>query len=102
MGILRALVSLVARVPARVQTKLLAAFLAIAALLVILGAVGLQVLREVNERTEQFIKLQRKIEAYRQVQHDTTGQLHSVASAFISSDAIIKHVAPDKPVLDTT
>jgi hypothetical protein len=51
------------------------------------GAVGLQVLREVNERTERLIKLQRKIEAYRQVQHDPTGQLYSVASAFISSDA---------------
>ena len=35
---------IVARVPARVQTKLLVAFLAMVALLVLLGAVGLQVL----------------------------------------------------------
>jgi CHASE3 domain sensor protein len=80
------LVDLVARVPARVQTKLLAAFLAIAALLVMAGAVGLQVLRGVNERTEELIHLQRKIEAYRQVQHDTTSQLYSVSSALLSSD----------------
>jgi len=79
-------VSFVARVPARVQTKLLVAFLTIAALLVITGAGGLRELSGVNERTEELIKLQRKIEAYRQVQHDTTGQLYSVSSALISSD----------------
>ena len=84
--ILNPLVRLVALVPAPVQTKLLAAFLAIAALLVMVGAVGLEGLREVNQRTEELIKLQRKIEAYRQVQHDTTGQLYSVATALISSD----------------
>ena len=62
------------------------AFLTIAALLVVVGTVGLQGLREVNGRTGQLIKLQRKIEAYRQVQHDTTSQLYSVASALASSD----------------
>ena len=86
IGFLRPVVDLVARVPARVQFKLLAAFLTIAGLLILVGAVGLQGLREVNERTEQLIKLQRKIDAYRQVQHDTTSQLYSVASALVSSD----------------
>ena len=80
------LVDLVARAPARVQVKLLAAFLTIAMLLIMVGAVGLQVLRGVNERTEQLIGLQRKIEAYRQVQHDTISQLYSVSSALLSSD----------------
>ena len=80
------LVGLVARVPARVQSKLLAAFLAIAALLIILGAVGLEALNGVNRRTEELIKLQRKIEAYRQVQHDTTSQLYSVATALLQGD----------------
>jgi len=80
------LVNLVARAPARVQVKLLAAFLTIAMLLIIVGAVGLQVLRGVNERTEELIGLQRKIEAYRQVQHDTISQLYSVSSALLSSD----------------
>jgi signal transduction histidine kinase len=79
-------VRLVARVPARVQTKLLAAFLAIAALLIIVGAVGLEALSKVNRRTEELIKLQRKIEAYRQVQHDTTSQLYSVATALLLGD----------------
>ncbi len=35
-------VGLVSRVPARVQTKLLVAFLAMVALLILLGAVGLR------------------------------------------------------------
>ena len=84
--ILSPLVGLVARAPARVQTKLLAAFLTIVALLVITGAGGLRELSGVNERTEELIKLQRKIEAYRQVQHDTTSQLYGVSSALVSSD----------------
>jgi signal transduction histidine kinase len=86
MRIMDALVGLVSRVPARVQIKLLAAFLAIVALLIMVGAVGLYVLSGVNARTEELIKLQRKIEAYRQVQHDTTNQLYSVSSAMLAAD----------------
>ena len=86
MRMMSALVGLVSRVPARVQVKLLAAFLAIEVLLIVMGAVGLQVLSGVNQRADELIKLQRKIEAYRQVQHDTTSQLYSVSSALLSSD----------------
>ncbi|HMH50403.1 MAG TPA: ATP-binding protein [Candidatus Acidoferrum sp.] len=71
----------VGRIPASVHTKLLAAFLVITALLIVVGAVGLQVLTGVNQRAEDLVKLQRKIAAYRQLQHDTTSQLYSVASA---------------------
>src|SRR5712692_2871614 len=81
-----ALVGLVARVPARVEIKLLTAFLVIEVLLIVMGAVGLEVLSGVNQRTDELIKLQRKIEAYRQVQHDTTSQLYGVSSALLSSD----------------
>jgi len=77
-------VGFVARIPARVQTKLLVAFLAMVALLVALGIVGLQVLTEADHRTEDLIRLQRKIAAYRQVQRDTTEQLYEVASAMLS------------------
>jgi signal transduction histidine kinase len=86
LRIMNPFVGLVARVPARVQSKLLAAFLAIAALLIIMGVVGLQVLSGVNRRTEELIQLQRKIETYRQVQHDTTSQLYSVANALLLAD----------------
>jgi signal transduction histidine kinase/CheY-like chemotaxis protein len=81
------LVGPVARLPVRVQTKLLAAFLAIVALLIALGAVGLYTLSGVNQRTEELIRSERKIAAYRQVQHDTTSQLYSISSALLVSDA---------------
>jgi len=80
------LVGPVARLPWRVQTKLLIAFLAIVVLLVALGAVGLYTLSGVNQRTEELIRSERKIAAYRQVQHDTTSQLYSVTSALLVSD----------------
>src|SRR4030095_16793053 len=79
-------VDFVSWVPARVQFKLLAAFLAIAMLLIMMGAVGLEVLSGGHDRVGELVKMQRKIEAYRQVQHDTTTQLYSVASALVSAD----------------
>src|SRR5947209_19829156 len=77
------LVRPVARLPFPVQTKLLAAFLAIVALLIAVGAVGLQVLTGVNDRTTELIRLERKIGAYRQVQQDTMSQLHRLASPLL-------------------
>jgi signal transduction histidine kinase len=77
------LVGLVARLPVTVHVKLLAAFLAIVVLLIVVGTVGLQTLSAVNRRAEDLVQLQRKIAAYRQLQHDTTGQLYSVSSALL-------------------
>jgi signal transduction histidine kinase/HAMP domain-containing protein len=77
---------LVARAPAKVQVKLLVAFLAIVILLIAVGAVGLQVLSHSNRRATALVELQRKIAAYRQLQHDTTAQLYSVASALLVHD----------------
>jgi len=77
---------MVARVPLRIHAKLLAAFLAIVVLLIAVGAVGLQSLKGVNQRAEDLVTLHRKIAAYRQLQHDTTGQLYSVASSLSTSD----------------
>ena len=76
----------VARVPAKVHAKLLIAFLAITVLLIALGAVGLQALSDTNQRAKDLVELQRKIAAYRQLQHDTTAQLYSVASALLVHD----------------
>ena len=83
----------VARAPASIFAKLLTAFLVIAGLLVIVGVVGLAALDTVNLRTEELVKIQRKIAAYRQLQHDTIAQLYSVASAL---------VVPDERTLDAT
>ncbi|HMH16728.1 MAG TPA: ATP-binding protein [Burkholderiales bacterium] len=84
---------LVARAPATINQKLLAAFLSIVVLLIMVGAVGLQVLSGVNRRAEEAVTLQRKIAAYRQLQHDTTAQLYSVTSALL---------VPDAPTLEAT
>ena len=86
MRAMSALVGLVSRAPARLEVKLLTAFLAIAVLLIVMGVVSLQVLSGVNQRNDELIKLQRKVEAYRQVQHDITGQLYGVSSALLASD----------------
>jgi signal transduction histidine kinase len=77
---------LVARLPLTVHGKLLLAFLAIVGLLVAVGAAGLQVLSGVNRRAEDMVKLQRKIAAYRQLQHDTTSQLYGVSAALLFPD----------------
>ncbi len=86
VGLREAVVAFVARTPARVETKLLVAFLAMVALLVALGAVGLRVLEGAHRRTNDLIGLQRKIAVYRQVQQDTTTQLYEVSSAMLLSD----------------
>jgi len=83
---------LVGRAPATINAKLLASYLAIVALLIIVGAVGLQVLSGANRRDEELVALQRKMTAYRQLQNNTTTQLYSVASALL---------APDEATLDT-
>jgi signal transduction histidine kinase len=94
---IRWLPRLVARIPATIHAKLLVAFLAMVGLLVVVGAVGLGVLGEVNRRAEDLVTLQRKIAAYRQLQHDTTAQLYSVASALLvpeerNLDAILRQI----------
>src|SRR3982074_1718826 len=63
------------------RTKLLMAFLVIEVLLVSVGVIGFLSLREADKQTNQVLALQQKIEAYRQVQHDTLRQLHGVSPA---------------------
>jgi signal transduction histidine kinase len=91
--LMESLPACVARVPATVHKKLLTAFLAIAVLLITVGAIGLLVLGDSHHRAEDLVQLQRKIAAYRQLQQDTTGQLYSVASAML---------VPDERSLDAT
>ncbi len=77
---------LVGRVHASIHTKLLVAFLSLVVLFIALGAVGLQVLQSADERAEKLINLQRKVSAYRQLQHNTTEQLYAVTSALLIND----------------
>jgi len=74
---------LVARAPFTVHTKLIGAFFAIVALLIIFGVVVLHVLNGIHHRSEDLSQLRRKVAAFRQIQHDTTAQLYSVTSALL-------------------
>jgi signal transduction histidine kinase len=77
----------VARLRASLHAKLLLAFLAVVALMLAAAGVGLRALNEVNRRAEDMVQLQRKIAAYRQLNHDTIGQLYSVASSLLKPEA---------------
>ena len=63
------------------RTKLIMAFLVIEMLLVSVGVIGLLSLREADQRANQVVGLQQKIEAYRQMQHNTLRQLYGVSTA---------------------
>ena len=91
--LLRWLPQAVARAPVSLRTKLLLAFLAIVGLLIAIGTVSLAELGRLNQRAEDFVQLQRKIAAYRQIQQSAASQLYSVASAML---------APDPATLDAT
>jgi hypothetical protein len=57
----RRVADFVARIPARIETKLLVAFSGIVALLILLGGIGLGVLSELNRHTEDIIATDREV-----------------------------------------
>ena len=61
----------VGRLPARVHTKLLIAFVGTAVLLVVVGALGLRVLAQSNDRVGRLGPLQERAAAYGRLQSDT-------------------------------
>ncbi|MGY3647673.1 hypothetical protein ACVWW2_002964 [Bradyrhizobium sp. LM4.3] len=82
------------------RTKLLMAFFVIEMLLVSVGLIGLLSLREADQRANQVVGLQQKIEAYRQMQHNTLRQLlWRIHSARLSErNDIGSCAAADQPV----
>jgi signal transduction histidine kinase len=81
-----ALVRLVARAPVPIHRKLVVAFGAVVALLVTVGAIGVNALGQANARTESLGDLQRKVSVYRQLQSDTSFKLYTGAAAFSDPD----------------
>jgi signal transduction histidine kinase len=67
------LVRAVARAPVPVRTKLLVAFLGIAALLVVVGFLGLRVLGQSNARVERLGTLQQRVSTYQALQAQAGG-----------------------------
>src|ERR1700689_5987256 len=72
VGMDNRLVRVVARAPAKVRTKLLVSFLVIAALLVLVGFLGLRFLGQANARVERLGTLQTRSTAYVQLQTEAT------------------------------
>src|SRR6478752_1087260 len=68
VGIDNRLARAVARTPLRVRTKLLVAFLGIAALLVLVGVLGLRFLGQSNGRVERLGTLQLRASTYQTLQ----------------------------------
>ncbi|HEX6581505.1 MAG TPA: histidine kinase dimerization/phospho-acceptor domain-containing protein, partial [Actinomycetota bacterium] len=66
------LVRTVGRLPARVHTKLLIAFVGTAVLLVAVGALGLRVLAQSDDRVSELGPLQERAAAYGKLQSDTS------------------------------
>jgi signal transduction histidine kinase len=62
------LVRVVGRIPVRVRTKLLVAFVGTVVLLVVVGGLGLRALGESNARVERLGALQTRAAAYRELQ----------------------------------
>ncbi len=80
------LVEAIARIPARIETKLLAAFLEIVFLLIVLGGIGLHALSTVNQHTQELIRSEHDIAAVRKGQFETTDELYHIASALLVAD----------------
>jgi signal transduction histidine kinase len=74
----------VARIPAPIHVKLCTAFLAIVALLLLVSVAGLYALAQSSRHGDELVRLQRKVAAFRQVQHDTTYQLYNVTAALVT------------------
>jgi signal transduction histidine kinase len=78
----------VAGVPATVRTKLLVSFLAIAALLVLVGVLGLRVLGQANARVEGLGTLQLRAAQYRALEATATDLRQSLAVRAAGTPAI--------------
>jgi signal transduction histidine kinase len=94
------LIRLVARMPAPVHTKLLAAFLVMVVLLLIFGIVAQQTLSAANRRAEELRRLQLKKDVYRELQGDALAQNNGVTRALMvaGGSAPPGGTTPSRPV----
>src|SRR6188474_1350183 len=80
------LVRAVGRLLARVHTKLLIAFVGTAVLLVAVGALGLRVLAQSNDRVSELGPLQERAAAYGELQSDTSNVRNLLSENLLRSD----------------
>jgi class 3 adenylate cyclase/CHASE3 domain sensor protein len=82
--LIRPAVDFIARIRATVHTKLLAAFLVIAVLLVAMGVLSILVIGRMNHQANQLIELQHLADLSRQGIYGVTAQSHFRAMALIT------------------
>jgi signal transduction histidine kinase len=82
---------LVARAPATVRTKLLVGFLAIAALLVVVGALGVRVLGQANGRVAHLDTLQLRAATYEALQADAAALQQSLNARDAGNPAVTNY-----------
>src|ERR1700680_2228224 len=83
---LQPLVNLVAAIPGSVHTKLLAGFLATAALLVGMAGFSVIIIDRLDPRSQDIYRLQEKIDDTQQMLYAVTAQSHYRAMAFLTKD----------------
>jgi signal transduction histidine kinase len=81
-----ALVRSVARIHASVHTKLLGAFLLVALLFILTGAVSLQVVRGMSSQTRLLDEAHTRVDASRRMEHALTMQMNFTAMALLLRD----------------
>ena len=84
-----------ARVPVRLELKLVVAFLGAVGLLVLLGLAGLALLSGAAKRTEMLIKTEQRIDQYHHLEHHGHDLMITIASALWMPGATIKEVDAD-------
>jgi signal transduction histidine kinase len=79
----------IARLSARIQTKLLIALGVLAALLIALGVIALVVLGQANTRAERLVDLQHRTRTFNDLRLATTSQLLALAKALATPEALV-------------
>jgi signal transduction histidine kinase len=95
-GIDNPLVRAVGRIPAKLRTKLVVAFLGIAALLVLVAILGVRALGQANSRSENVRTLQQRAQAYQELETDAR-QLRQVLSICAGGAEMAKWLNGGKP-----
>ncbi|MEA2520594.1 MAG: adenylate cyclase [Actinomycetota bacterium] len=85
-GFLRPFVDRVARIRATVHTKLLAAFLTIAVLLLAMGVLSVVVLDRVNSQVDRLTALNEQTDLAREMIYKVTAQMHYRAMSLLQTD----------------
>jgi signal transduction histidine kinase len=91
------LVRAVGRMPARVRTKLLVAFVGTAVLVVVVGLLGLRVLGQANERVARLGALQQRASAYGKLQSDASNVRELLAGNVSSEFYEVNQPNPPRP-----